>query len=240
MTENAPDETPPQAEPSAANAARDQLLYAIADEAGRVAASQPGNASGALVELARTFALVTGEGARSAGFDGQVLPHVTLRDPLLPWERKSAELVVIPAAQLKPDTVGELHVRATDDGPGLVLTGGHAFPQSLEVIDDSGNLVATYIVAGGSQPLERASGWVVHSDYLEPSDYGARLSAATVAHDQLLNAIAEEAMSVAASQPGTASAALGELARAYALVTVTPRVFQAGGQKVGLCLELEP
>lgn len=40
-------------------AARDELLYAIADEVARVSGSQPGNASGALVELARAYALVT-------------------------------------------------------------------------------------------------------------------------------------------------------------------------------------
>lgn len=220
MTENTPDETLPQAEPSAASAARDQLLYAIADEAGRVAASQPGNASGALVELARAFALVTDEDAPAYGSGRPtLLPHITLADQHLPWARKSAELVVIPAAQVKQDTVGELHVRATDDGPGLVLTEGHVFPQSLRVTDDSGNLIATYIVGGGSQPLEQASGWVVHSDYLHPFDDEFEPSATTVAGDQLLRAIGADAARITEAQPGNASPALVDLARAYALTT---------------------
>lgn len=57
MTENA--DVSSEAEPTAAAAARDQLLYAIADEAVRVARDQAGNASAALVELARAYALVT-------------------------------------------------------------------------------------------------------------------------------------------------------------------------------------
>lgn len=44
----------------------------------------------------------------------------------------------------------------------------------------------------------------------------AEPSAATVARDQLLSAIGREAMHVTKSQPGHASAALVELARAYA------------------------
>lgn len=50
----------PEAEPTAAAVARDHLLYAIADESKRVTQNQPGNASAALVELARAYVLVTG------------------------------------------------------------------------------------------------------------------------------------------------------------------------------------
>ncbi|MBF6331929.1 hypothetical protein [Nocardia transvalensis] len=43
----------------AAGSARESLLQAIAREAGAVADLQPGNAAGALAELARAYALVT-------------------------------------------------------------------------------------------------------------------------------------------------------------------------------------
>ncbi|WP_158439771.1 hypothetical protein [Nocardia brasiliensis] len=49
----------PEVEPSAATVARDQLLYAIANEVKYVSKDQAGNASAALVELARAYALVT-------------------------------------------------------------------------------------------------------------------------------------------------------------------------------------
>ncbi|MEZ7129053.1 hypothetical protein ACBR40_27295 [Nonomuraea sp. AD125B] len=78
--------------------------------------------------------------------------------------------------------------------------------------------------------------------------------AAAEAREKLLQAIAAEAQAVTAKSPGQASAALEELARAYALVTsgataVAPAApeattvqfdSRAGGHQVGLCLELEP
>ncbi|MFB8282827.1 hypothetical protein [Nocardia colli] len=70
MTENADvaGETSPEAEPTAATVARDHLLYAIADESKRVTQSQPGNASAALAELARAYALTaTGRGTQISG-----------------------------------------------------------------------------------------------------------------------------------------------------------------------------
>ncbi|MFI1920294.1 hypothetical protein [Nocardia sp. NPDC020380] len=73
MTENADasndhdpaSETLPQAEPSAATVARDQLLSAIGRSAVLLAEDQPGNAPAALVELARAYALVTAGSARA-------------------------------------------------------------------------------------------------------------------------------------------------------------------------------
>ncbi|WP_029892910.1 hypothetical protein [Nocardia brasiliensis] len=72
MTENADvsSETPPQRESPAAIAARDSLLYSIANEAKQVSKSQAGNASAALVELARAYALTT---ARLLVASGQVI-----------------------------------------------------------------------------------------------------------------------------------------------------------------------
>ncbi|MFI1919676.1 hypothetical protein [Nocardia sp. NPDC020380] len=77
-------DVPNQAEPSAAVVARDQLLYAIADEAGRVAASQPDTASAALLELARAYASTTratsGEDVLLFLFDS-IPDTVVLREP---------------------------------------------------------------------------------------------------------------------------------------------------------------
>ncbi|WP_148310686.1 hypothetical protein [Nocardia brasiliensis] len=74
MTEN-PDvasETLPEAEPTAATVARDQLLYAIANEVKYVSRDQAGNASTALVELARAYALTVTGNARGTQIAGPV------------------------------------------------------------------------------------------------------------------------------------------------------------------------
>jgi multidrug resistance efflux pump len=75
--------------------------------------------------------------------------------------------------------------------------------------------------------------------------------AAVEARDALLTAIAQDTRAVVDKQPGQASAALLQLAQAYALLatatvpvatdgTVAPVQGRAGGHQVGLCLELEP
>jgi hypothetical protein len=75
--------------------------------------------------------------------------------------------------------------------------------------------------------------------------------AAAEAREKWLQAIATEAHEIMDKRTGQASAALEELAHAYAVVTsastavtpsseIIPIQTRAGGHQVGLCLELEP
>ncbi|MEU7140901.1 hypothetical protein ABZ942_15725 [Nocardia sp. NPDC046473] len=77
--------------------------------------------------------------------------------------------------------------------------------------------------------------------------------AAVEARRALLEAIAQEARAAVDKEPGNASAALLELTQAYALLASASVPVgtdggsaelalqgRSGGQKVGLCLELEP
>lgn len=77
--------------------------------------------------------------------------------------------------------------------------------------------------------------------------------AAIEAREALLAAITQETRTVVEKHPGQASAALVQLAQAYALLAsglmpvttdgggvLAPVQGRAGGHQVGLCLELEP
>ncbi|MER6945926.1 hypothetical protein ABT294_18025 [Nonomuraea sp. NPDC000554] len=79
------------------------------------------------------------------------------------------------------------------------------------------------------------------------------MPAAIEAREALLVAIAQESRTAVHKQPGKASGALVELAQAYALLAsgsvpvttdggsvLAPAQARAGGDQVGLCLELEP
>ncbi|MFI1918387.1 hypothetical protein [Nocardia sp. NPDC020380] len=147
---------------SAANVARNQLLYAIGREAANVAESQSGNASGALVELARAYV-----------------------------STKAGDIAAL--IGMKDVTIGETLCDAAEP---IILV----------------RVASTTAEDANTSSVEGAEG--------EPLAQ-AKPSAATVARDQLLYAIGGEAVNVAGAQPGNASAALVELARAYALTRET-------------------
>ncbi|KAA8884239.1 hypothetical protein F3087_34000 [Nocardia colli] len=77
---------------------------------------------------------------------------------------ESSELLVISAAAVLPEAVGELTVQITDGVPELVLTGGPVFPQNLTVLDASGRRIATYVVT--PQAVPEVESWIVESDRL--------------------------------------------------------------------------
>ncbi|MDV5145480.1 hypothetical protein R1T08_14975 [Streptomyces sp. SBC-4] len=57
---------------------------------------------------------------------------------------ENAGLVVVPADQVKPETIGVLSVRYDGDTPVLVVTDGIALPTRLAVVDAQGATVGAY------------------------------------------------------------------------------------------------
>ncbi|WP_157103922.1 hypothetical protein [Nocardia harenae] len=280
-----------EAKPAASTLARDQLLYAIGREAVSAAEEEPGDASTALVELARAYAFTT---------------QARIGNPLRSEVRESSSDF---DRERLAERTHTLTLEYIDGRPVLRASEGGDVPATLEVLDAAGQPLSRFVAGtdigfseDGSDeppvlwqlPAPLASGGYPQDDGSmvfpllvnrfealdfdilpkdDPMDYldvdvdsfmlgkAAEIepSPATVARDQLLSAIAEEATRVAESQPGNAAAALAELSRAYALTgkvvlvggssriptSYEPRLAarsasNAGAQKVGLCLELEP
>ncbi|MEU0633746.1 hypothetical protein [Streptomyces sp. NPDC005989] len=191
-------------QPPAAADARDALLAAIGAQAQAVADKSAGQASAALVELARAYALVAFPAAAKARVVRPVVLEGLTSDLSGPVKSSacSAEAGTAKAVMFTSEEVG--------------LWGGADYARNLATTatglgtPNTGEQAAT--VAGSSEGIQQAPATITM----------AEVPAAADARNKLFAALGAEAQQMTDKSAGQASAALAELAHAYALVAGDP------------------
>ncbi|UQX04782.1 hypothetical protein [Streptomyces sp. RerS4] len=235
MTSNPADSTP-----VANDDAHDKLLAAIGTEAQTVAETSAGQASTALVELSRAYALVTSAttfraAARYAFREDEEAPlpipmRVTLPERTFVLQQIPAPITTpeTPAATEARDallTVIGTTARNLQKYPGQASTHLAELARAYTLVTTRDEDMSFSPISGTMKPIHgffdvrsttSQAGADAPAPAPAPTTIPAESPAAAEARDQLLTAIGTEAQNLTEQPPAQASAQLKELARAYA------------------------
>ncbi|MFF4331130.1 hypothetical protein ACFYZT_32075 [Streptomyces sp. NPDC001591] len=237
MTSNPADTTP-----VANDDAHDKLLAAIGTEAQTVAETSAGQASTALVELSRAYALVTSATTFPAAAryafrqdDGKEPLPIPMRVTL---PERTFVLQQIPAPITTPETPAATEARdALLTVIGTTARNLQKYPGQasthLTELARAYTLVTTRSISDlGFVGFEVGETSLIASSYYRPerfdsSRFAGHMSSAAEARDRVLTAIGAEAQNLTEQPPVQASTQLKELARAFRGITITSAAINA-------------